>query len=85
MNIVLFFSLQATVFLALTLVPGLDGEFKMIHAEYHWGHGDGKFMKMYEVEAQVDLFGNKLKAGTEVATRASANAGVDVDCAFPPV
>jgi len=84
-SIVMFFQLQSVIFLGLTLVPGIDLEFKMIHAEFHWGHGDGSVMKMYEHAARVDIHGNSLTAGTEVATRASANAGVDVDTAFPPV
>ena len=84
-SIVMFFQLQVAIFLAVTATGGIDLEAKSLHAEYHWGHGDAAFMRLYHSDAKVDINGVAIPVETQAAVRVSANAGIDVDTAFPPV
>ena len=78
------FQLQMTLLLGLTIAPVLDGEYKTLHAEFHLLHGDGKLVKLYEIGQDAGATANDTHVKTQTAVRASCNAGVDVDCGFPP-
>jgi hypothetical protein len=76
--------LQACISLGITIAAMFDLEYKTLHAEFHPLHGDGKLVQLYTIGEDAGATGNKAEVKTEVAVRGSCNAGVDVDCGFPP-
>jgi len=83
-SIVFGMSLQCVISLGLTIAAIFDFEYKTLHAEFHPIHGDGKLVQLYAIGEDAGATANKAEVKTEVAVRASCNAGVDVDCGFPP-
>lgn len=81
-GIVTGLSVQACTALSLTLA-NFDFEYKLIHAEFHQMHGDGKEVELYAVEAKVKLHGDQADVGGATNVKAKVNAGVHLEPPAP--
>ncbi len=83
-NYVGIFQLNVVVGICATIAAAFDVEYKGWHAELHICHGELKPLTLALKLAEAEGTAASAEAKTQVSARASCNAGVDVDCGFPP-